>query len=144
MITAKEKDEFVKSLCDTMRPGSHYTIQLVSEDELRLLRYLKDNYYLSYLAINHSNINIEIDNTLLDFNDSGGFQNIEKKKAESDQNEQLKIDILKLQKEEQEYKKKVRGLEEQLLSLNLIKAYWWFIGICLVIGGAIVEILHRL
>jgi hypothetical protein len=63
---------------------------------------------------------------------------LENKIAKIESESDLQSVILSLQKEEFEYKKKIRVLEDQLRAINLVKEHWFFllslISVGLVIG----------
>ncbi|MDP3556806.1 MAG: hypothetical protein Q8T03_05485 [Bacteroidota bacterium] len=71
------------------------------------------------------------------------FEGFTKSKLAYKNESELSIKVLELQKDELEYKKKIRGLEEQLLILNLIKEYWWFILLCIGLGTLIGKCLFQ-
>lgn len=55
--------------------------------------------------------------------------------------EKIKDENIHLQNEKLKYEKDIRGLEEQLKILNLIKAYWWFILLCVGFGITLANLL---
>ena len=63
------------------------------------------------------------------------------------ENENLDSEIKLLQKDKLLYEQKIRAqndrirnLEEQIKFVNLLKQYWWFIGVCITIGIFLVKV----
>jgi hypothetical protein len=70
--------------------------------------------------------------------------------AKLDSKDQLETEILKLQKDSLEYQltireqqDRIRNLEEQTKSIELLKGYWWALLICLGIGTYIGTVLDK-
>ncbi|WP_366186685.1 hypothetical protein [Flavobacterium ovatum] len=73
----------------------------------------------------------------------------EKLKTESKVN--LDNDLKVLQKESLQYQKtirkqsdRIRYLDEQIKTINLLKEYWWFIVFCIILGGLLKEFMERI
>jgi hypothetical protein len=94
---------------------------------------------------------IERNENTLKFKEQGGFEKLfqdQLSKLEKEENkEKLENENIKLQNENFEYSKtirdqesRIRDLEEQTKFFELIKSYWWFIGICIAIGVSLMRI----
>jgi len=53
----------------------------------------------------------------------------------------LNLDNLKYLKKIRKQEDRIRNLEEQLKTINVIKAYWWLIGVSILIGGVLSELI---
>jgi hypothetical protein len=72
-----------------------------------------------------------------------------KKENEENKLKELQRKNLELQNENFEFSKtirtqesKIRELELKIKGIELLKQYWWFIGLCIFIGGLLANILH--
>lgn len=70
-----------------------------------------------------------------------GFDIAAKDKAEQTEIYKIEQENVRLTNDNLKYEETIRGLKEQLLILNLAKEYWWFIGICVVIGGVLTKLI---
>lgn len=75
---------------------------------------------------------------------------LEKEKEEKEL-KKLQLKNLELQNENLEFSQTIREQEAKILDLEikikgieLIKQYWWFIGLCILIGGTLKEVLDLL
>jgi hypothetical protein len=78
-------------------------------------------------------------------------KNKEKELIKAEEKESLDSELKILQRESLEYQIKIRDqsdrirdLDEQIKMINLLKEYWWFIGVCILIGGLLKEFLERI
>jgi hypothetical protein len=105
----------------------------------------------------HSNMwdSIERNEYTLKFKERGGFKKYfqdELDRIDKEENtEKLKTKNLELQNENLEFSQtirdqeaKIRNLEIKIKGFELIKQYWWFIGLCIFVGGILKELLDLL
>jgi hypothetical protein len=103
----------------------------------------------------HSWDSIERNEHTLKFKERGGFKKYfqdELDRIDKAENiEKLKTKNLELQNENLEFSKtirqqeaKIRHLELKIKGIELIKQYWWFIGLCIFVGVGLKELLDIL
>jgi hypothetical protein len=76
-------------------------------------------------------------------------ENLKKEKTESKESldgelRTLQIESLEYQKIIREQSHRIRNLDEQIKILSLLKEYWWFIGVCIILGGLLKEFAEKI
>lgn len=103
------------------------------------------NIFRVFGDTNSQSISVSANGLTQGFLDEGGFVGLYNKenKDYKDQKykQQLEIDIKELQKENLEYERSIRSLNEELKISSLIKNYWWLIASAIGVGIVIGEFL---
>lgn len=133
----------------------------IQDEKLRTLEYerlfsiIGSKGYADYIESNSYLNSIERNKETKNFLDNGGFVKLfqdELDTIEKTENvEKLKTKNLELQNENLEFSQTIRkheaairDLEIKIKGIELLKQYWWFIGLCIFSGGILKEFIDLL